>query len=65
MLKTIIFLAVIAGIVWFFFIKKRPRKQIEETMIECSNCGTFVSQNEAICSNGKYFCSHTCLKKGV
>ena len=65
MLKTVMFLAVVGGIIWFFFIKKRPKKQIEETMIEFSTCGTFVSQNEAICSNGKYYCSHSCLKKGV
>lgn len=63
MLKTLFFLAIIGGTIWFFFIKKRPKKQIEETMVECQKCGTFISQTEAIYNSGRYFCSHSCLKK--
>ena len=68
MLKTLAFLGVIFGIIWFFFIRKpnkssTPKPQ-EETMVECAKCQTFISQNEAILSNGRYYCCNECLLKG-
>lgn len=63
MLKTVVVLAILAGIIWFFFIKKRPAKKIEETMVECKECGTFATQKECIYNNGAYYCSHECLKR--
>ncbi|RDU70149.1 hypothetical protein CQA62_01700 [Helicobacter cholecystus] len=64
MLKTVMILAILALVIWFFFIKKRPSKKGEETMVECKECGTFVTQKECIYSNGAYYCSYKCLKKG-
>lgn len=44
--------------------KSSNRESIEE-MQECSHCGVYVSTNESLLSNGKYFCSKECLQKGV
>lgn len=63
MLKTLIVLGILAGLVWFFFLKKRPSKKVEETMVECNRCGTFATQEECVCSEGKYYCSLECLKR--
>ena len=38
-------------------------KMITDDMIECESCKTYVSLNEAILSNGKYYCSKDCLNK--
>ncbi len=32
-------------------------------MVQCDECHIFVSIDEAILSNGKYYCSKECLKK--
>mgnify|MGYP006278249463 CR=1 FL=1 len=41
--------------------KKKNNQTISDEMVECPTCGTFVSQNEAILSNGKFYCSKECL----
>ncbi len=41
--------------------KKKNNRTISDEMVECPTCGTFVSQNEAILSNGKFYCSKECL----
>lgn len=63
-------LAVIAilALVYYIFFKKGPKKNSivdndESEMIECGSCKIYVSKDEAILSNGKYFCSKECLKK--
>lgn len=73
MLKTLLFLGIIAFVLWFFFLRNRVAdpKQTHKTtqthavdsMVECKTCKTFVSQNESILSNGSYFCSKECLLK--
>ncbi|PAF50876.1 hypothetical protein BKH44_06690 [Helicobacter sp. 13S00477-4] len=61
------FLIVIGVVVWFFFfrrpIQRTKKKQTEELMIECCECGTYISSEEAIVKRGEYFCSKTCLNK--
>ena len=42
--------------------KKDKHEEITDTLVECPTCGTYVSKDEAILSNGKYFCSRECLK---
>jgi len=68
----------VIGVIWFVyqnFIKKdkksftkqtsksqnKTQKEVNE-MVECSKCGVFVDIQEAILSNGKYYCSNECLK---
>ena len=69
-MKFLLVVAVI-GVVYFLFIKKKPKvtnkkknKKDEnaQTMVECSRCGVYVGSDEIILSNGTYFCSNECLK---
>jgi uncharacterized protein len=59
-------------IIYLLFFKKKHKdenstsrnksdKMISDDMIECQGCKTFVSLNEAIVSNGKFYCSKDCL----
>lgn len=69
MLKTLVILGILAFVIWFFFLKKRPIKSNQnptqsDEMFECKICGTFASKDEAILSNGSYYCSKECLLQG-
>ena len=64
----------IIGVIWFvynFYIKKKPlssgsssrdHELKDNDMVECSTCKVYVEVNEAILSNGKYYCSKECLR---
>jgi len=41
---------------------KKKDEKIEDIMVECPTCKTFVSKEEGILSNGKFYCSKECLK---
>jgi uncharacterized protein len=68
--KFLAFAAVLFLVYIIFFKKNRESNiknqdkydQITDTMVECPKCSTYVSKDEAILSNGKYFCSKECLK---
>lgn len=66
MLKTLVILGFLALVIWFFFFKKKPKHSHLKTdsMVECRACKTFVMQDEAILSNGSYYCSQECLMRG-
>ena len=67
-LPKILIIALVIAAVWFFFFRKkevshrsgREKKGLEEVMLECSKCGTFVASNEAIFKDGQTFCSKEC-----
>lgn len=40
---------------------KKDEEKIEDIMVECPTCNTFVSKKEAILSNAQYYCSKDCL----
>jgi len=40
---------------------KKPKEKIEDIMVECPTCSTYVSKKEAILSNGQFYCSKDCL----
>ena len=67
--KLIAILAVIFLVYIVFFKRNRERdigKKTNDTidiLDECPTCKTFVSKDEAILSNGKYYCSKDCLPK--
>ncbi|MBP7742408.1 MAG: hypothetical protein KA073_03425 [Aliarcobacter sp.] len=42
-------------------ISKKNNEKITDEMVECPTCKTYVSQKEAILSNGKFYCSKECL----
>lgn len=67
--KFMAFLGVLFLVYLVFFkknressIKDKKNEEIEDTFIECPTCKVFVSKDDAILSNGKYFCSRECLK---
>ncbi len=67
-LKVIAILAVLFLIYIVLFKKdrekevtKKENEKIEDIMVECPTCGTFVSKKEGILSNGKFYCSKECL----
>ncbi len=74
MIKWLLVIGVIA-FVYYAFIKKSsplqqkngrdaPKKASEDAdeMVECTRCGIYVEIDEAIVSNGKYYCSKKCLR---
>ncbi len=67
-LKVIAILAVLFLISIVLFKKDREKEvtkkedeKIEDIMVECPTCGTYVSKKEGILSNGKFYCSKECL----
>jgi len=66
MLFKLIIFAIIGIAVYKFFggklpsvpkPKKRGKKDLEdETLVECSKCGTYVTLKESMMVNGKYYC---------
>ena len=71
MVLKIIAVVIMAFLAYILFFKKTREKdiitkkneKIEDEMVECPTCKTYVSQKEAILSNGKFFCSKECLLK--
>lgn len=73
LLKLILVIGVIAA-VYFLFIKKstpltkkrhdnKKRKEDDQTMVECTTCGTFITMDDAVVSSGKFYCSTECRDK--
>ena len=70
MILKIILVAIALFLLYVFVFKKAREKSVAkkdeaiiDEMIECGSCKVFVSKNEAILSDGKYFCSKECLGK--
>lgn len=66
--KLLIFIAIVVLVYIVFFKNKRAKNstkmdEIADTLIECQTCGTYITKDEAILSNGKHFCSKECLNK--
>ncbi|MBX7490913.1 PP0621 family protein [Helicobacter turcicus] len=67
MLKWILFALCIVGIYFFFFkkpktIHEKKEHKKDSIMLECATCGTYVSSDEAIIQDGKYYCSKECAQ---
>ncbi|WP_418187372.1 PP0621 family protein [Aliarcobacter lanthieri] len=70
MLAKLLGLIIVGFLIYIIFFKKSRKydikkddKLISDEMVECPTCKTFVSQKEAIVSNGKFYCSKDCLEK--
>ena len=75
-LKVLLVILVIA-VIYFVFIKQKPQISKDDSkrskdkkdelksndMVECTQCGVFVSIEDTILSNNKYYCSQECLEK--
>ena len=77
MIKWLIVVGVV-GAIYFFFIKKKPavsssnkksdneekKDEVQSNdMVECSTCSVYCEIEDAILSNGKYYCSSECVDK--
>jgi uncharacterized protein len=67
MLKVLLLAALIAAVYFIFFKKKSltppsSDQGMEEAMIPCDKCGTFVQAREAFMRDGKYYCSRECME---
>ncbi len=74
MIKWLLVIGVIAFVYYAFIKKSAPLEKSRneesskkgdeevEDLVECAKCGVFVEIDEAIVSNGKYYCSKECLR---
>jgi uncharacterized protein len=71
MILKAIFIIALLFLVYIYFFKKNREKDIQDKkkdekiideMVECPSCKTYVSQKEALLSNGKFYCSKECLE---
>ncbi len=71
MLLKLLGFIVVVFLIYIFFFKNKRKDEIEkskndskklegDTMVECKQCATFVSHNEAIIKDGCFFCSKEC-----
>ena len=65
---AVIFVLFLIYILWFkksraTAVNNKKNEKITDEMMECPSCKTYVSQKEAILSNGEFFCSKECLLK--
>ena len=70
--KLIILAAVIYGVYILFFRNgnlvekmaqtkpKSKKNETVETVVECKKCGIYISTDEAVIKDGKYYCSNEC-----
>lgn len=67
MLKWLLVIALVWLVYNFYFKKKtvtqnNPQDLKENDMVECATCKVYVTIDEAILSDGKYYCSKECLR---
>jgi uncharacterized protein len=67
MLKLLLLIGVLVGAYYLFFKKKKSLppssdNTLEEAMIPCAECGTYVQVKEALMRDGKYYCSRECME---
>jgi hypothetical protein len=46
-------------------VGQKPRKTVAATMIRCDSCGTFITENSAMHTGSRFFCSNSCAKIGI
>lgn len=66
MILKLLLIAIIIGIVYILFFKNKPQSKKEENideMVQCKQCNTYIALEDAILSQGKYYCSAECLQK--
>ncbi len=70
MVLKIVAVIIMAFLVYVLFFKRnreremfaKKNEKITDVMVECPTCKTYVSQKEAIVSNGRFYCSQECLE---
>lgn len=54
----------IIGFIWYKFFRNPAIKNandMEETMVACHKCDTYISNKEALIKNGHFYCSKECM----
>ena len=64
-MQWLIVLLLIVGVYLFLRPKKQSCQKQEEIMLECQECGTYVSSKESINKSGKHYCSNECALKNL
>ncbi len=68
MLKLLLIIGALVAVYFVFFKKKKSLtppsgdKGMDEAMIPCEKCGTYVQAKEAFMRDGKYYCSRECME---
>ncbi len=70
MILKLLILAVVGVMIYRFFGGRLPsigktadeKKLDDDTLVECEKCSTYVTVKESIIVQGKYYCSHECIK---
>ncbi len=66
MIIKLLVLGVVLYGVYFIFFKKpnmlKGKHDDSETVVECEECGVYISTKEAILKDGKQYCSKECAK---
>lgn len=66
MIIKLLVLAVVLYGVYFIFFKKpnmlKGKNDDSETVVECKECGVYISTKEAIFKDGKEYCSKECAR---
>ncbi len=65
MIMKLLLLGVVGYVIYFFFFKdggfsKKINKDDSETMVECEACDVYISVEDSIIKDGKYYCSKEC-----
>ena len=70
MIFKLMALSAVIFLVYMVFFKRNRERDIQkknddviDVLDECPTCKIFISKDEAILSNGKYYCSKECLPK--
>ncbi len=72
LLKLLLIIGVIAAVYFFFFKSKSVetkepasggKSDKDEETVECAACGTYITLDDALIKEGRYYCSQECLEK--
>ena len=75
MIMKLLVLGLVIYVVYIMFFKTKevsgakPKQQKSNTdtevndLIRCESCGVYMELDDAIVSNGKYYCSRECIQK--
>lgn len=73
MILKVLLVALVIGIVYFMFIKKKPIQTKKDKkkddrlesndMVACVTCGIYSELGDTIISSNKYYCSSECVEK--
>jgi uncharacterized protein len=61
---VLVLIAIIAKRLWLKPPAATGRREKNERMVQCANCGIYIPEREALQRAGQYFCSQAHLDEG-